>query len=83
MRAYASGIASVVAISITPFSFHFAVCPMAERRSDDWVSSSNLSGKHRKTGIDPKWATDFPWVEVSDESGGDALLIVSKAQSPV
>ena len=70
MHAYAYSIASVAAISITPFSFHFVLCPMAKCRSDDWTSSSSSSGKHRKTGIDPKWATDFPWVEVSDESGG-------------
>ena len=41
-------------ISITSLSFHFALFPMAKRRSDDCASSSSSSGKHRKTGIDPK-----------------------------
>ena len=57
-------------ISITSLSFHFALFPTAKCRSDDCASSSSSSGKHRKTGIDPKWATDFPWVEVSEDSGG-------------
>ena len=42
---------------------------MPKCRSDDGASSSSSRGKHRKTRIDPKWATDFPLVEVSDDSG--------------
>ena len=68
-------------ISITSLSFHFALFPMAKRRSDDCASSSSSSGKHRKTGIDPKWATDFPWVEVSDDSGGMLCSLCRKHNS--
>ena len=57
-------------ISITSLSFHFTLFPMAKRRFDNCTSSSCSSWKHRKTGIDLKWATKFPWVEVSDDSGG-------------
>ena len=56
--------------SIMSLSFHFAIFPMVKRCSDDCARSSSSSGKHKKTWIDPKWATDFPWVNVSDNSGG-------------
>ena len=57
-------------ISITFLSFHFALFPMAKHCFDDCASSSTLSGKHRKTAIDSKWATHFTWVEVSNDSRG-------------
>ena len=33
-------------------------------------SSSSSTAKHRKSGVDPKWKEDFPWLEVSDRDGG-------------
>ena len=44
---------------------------MAKRGSDDATSrSSGSRGKHRKTGIDPNWATDFPWMVACDDGAG-------------
>ena len=41
--------------------------------SRKWLLPADTVGpsptaKHRKSGVDPKWSTDFPWLEVS-ESG--------------
>ena len=40
------------------------------------VVSENRPGesKHRKTGIDPQWKLDFPWLQVSVADSGEAML---------
>ena len=51
---------------------------MAKRGSDDATSSSSGSrGKHRKTGIDPNWAADFPWMVACDGSMRGAGMLCS------
>ena len=39
---------------------------MAKRCPEDGAGGRS---KHRKTGIDPKWTSDFPWMIVSDGEG--------------
>ena len=41
---------------------------MAKRLLADGASTS--TAKHRKSGVDPKWKEDFPWLEVSQRDGG-------------
>ena len=44
---------------------------MAKRGSDDATSSSSGShGKQQKTGINPNWAADFPWMVACDDGAG-------------
>ena len=44
---------------------------LAKRGPDDATSSSSGSrGKRRKTGIDPNWAADFPWMVACDDGVG-------------
>ena len=72
----------IIVVLKTSLSFHFALFPLAKHRSDNCASSSSSSVKHRRTEIDPKWATDFLCVEVSDEREMLCLLCRKHNRQP-
>ena len=39
---------------------------MAKRLAGGATCESSVRSKHRKTGIDPRWASDFPWMVIVD-----------------
>ena len=42
---------------------------MAKRPAGGATCESSVRSKHRKTGSDPRWASDFPWMVVVDSDG--------------
>ena len=42
---------------------------MAKRPAGGATCESSVRSKHRKTGIDPRWASDFPWLVIVDSEG--------------
>ena len=48
------------------------------KQSASECSSSSGQKKHRKTGIDPKWNFDFPWMAVAEEGEGMLCSLCKK-----
>ena len=42
-----------------------------EKRPADTSERNPGASKHRKTGIDPSWELDFPWLETSEDANGE------------
>ena len=42
---------------------------MAKRPAGGATCESSVRSKHRKTGSDPRWASDFPWMVIVDNEG--------------
>ena len=48
---------------------------MAKRPAGGATCESSVRSKHRKT-IDPRWASDFPWMVIVDSEGEGMLCVL-------
>ena len=61
----------------TKISFYFGGNPSpstSQSLGEKRLPACPGASKHRKTGIDPSWMDDFPWLELGDEIGGETVM---------
>ena len=67
----------MAATSQTTLSLYFSGdgTSIGEKRLPPTAGRNSGASKHRRTGIDPSWASDFPWLVISEDDCGEQGML--------